>query len=307
MTAKRRELVFLGFLALAVAGGGKAASQPKEKLSPESAQFYQAARLIMSREEEKIFKHLTDEESRKEFIKDFWDKRDPDPDSDVNEFKTEFENRVAYANKHFREGGLGMNSDRGRIYIFMGPPDKFEESFTHADTSVRGPYLWWIYYKYGLLIQFVDEKNIGLYKIANYEGDFFEAMNLFRLGQWVGPNSVFKKSAVNFGLQYDAPSKTLNINIPAKTLLFKENEEGKLEVALEFKFYIYENEGATKETVTEQKTFVTTDKDLEGLKDIPFGFARSLKRGKNFVDVIIKGREGTSGKVRKIFEINVKS
>ena len=82
---------------LASCGGG-----PKVVLDAESKKFYETANLIMTREEAKIFKFLPDQESRKEFIDDFWAKRDPNPDNDVNEFKVEFENRVAYVTKRFK-------------------------------------------------------------------------------------------------------------------------------------------------------------------------------------------------------------
>jgi GWxTD domain-containing protein len=292
-------------LGLVTLRGGPAGAD--DKLDPESEKFYQSARLIMTGEETKIFKRLPDAESRKEFIQDFWDKRDPNPETEENEFRTEFEQRVEYANKRFREGGRGMNSDRGRIYIFMGPPDKFEEFFTHEDPTVRGPILWWIYYKHQLGIEFVDERNNGQYKIRETTGDFFGAMELFKLGQWVGPDSVFKKRTVDFKLKYDAPAQELVVLFPAKYLLFRENDEGKLQVDLDFRFYIYEDEGAKREVFSDSRSFFTADVEIEKSGDISFRFARPLKPGKNFVDVIIKGREGAKGKIRKIFGIKVGS
>jgi GWxTD domain-containing protein len=304
----RKSLVALAVLA---ALGGfspmRAAAAAGDKLDPESEKFYKTARLIMTGEENKIFKHLPDAESRKEFIKDFWDKRDPDPDTPVNEFKKEFEARIEYANKRFIEGGPGMNTDRGRIYIFMGPPDKFEEYPTYGNPNIRGPILWWIYYKYNLGIEFVDERGNGQFKIRDYTGDFFDAMDLFKLGQWVGPDSVFKKRVAKFDLKYDPDRKEMEILFPAKDLLFKENEAGQFQVDLDFKIYVYPDEGKSKETYKESQSFVVSSQDLEGLKTVSFRFAHALKPGKNFVDVIAKGKPGTTGKVRKIFEIKVRS
>ena len=301
----KRGILFLLTLAagvILISGAGLAGA--KTKLDAESEKFYKTARLIMSGEENKIWDHLPDAEARKEFIKDFWEKRDPDPDTEENEFKREFENRVAYANKRFIEGGLGMNTDRGRIWILMGPPDKFEEFMTHEeDPSVRGPVLRWIYYNHALGIEFVDERNNGQYKIRQYTGDFFEAMELYKLAQWVGPDSVFRKRTVKFNLKYDARAKEIVVLIPGKNLLLRENDEGKLQVDLDFKFYIYEGEGAKKEIFTDSKTFVTSDVDIEKSGDITFRFAYALKPGKNFVDVIIKGKSGSKGMVRKIFEV----
>jgi GWxTD domain-containing protein len=305
---RKRGWLFLLLLAAGLAmASGTGRAEAAKKIDPESEKFYRTARLIMSGEESKIWKRLPDAETRKEFIKDFWEKRDRDPETEANEFKTEFESRVEYANKHFIEGGLGMNTDRGRVWVFMGPPDKFEEFMTHEDRTVQGPILWWIYYNHQLGIEFVDERNTGQYKIRGYTGDFFEAMELFKLGQWLGPDSVFKKRTVNFNLKYDARAKELVILIPGKFLQLRENDDGKLQVDLDFKFYIYEDEGAKREVYTDSQSFVTSDLEIEKSGNVSFKFARPLKPGKNFVDVIIKGKEGSKGKVRKIFEIKAGS
>jgi GWxTD domain-containing protein len=299
-------VVLLALAGLALPAAARA--QDMKDPAKESKEFYKTARLIMTSQESKIWKHLPDEASRQEFIRDFWAKRDPDPDTEENEFKAEFEGRIDYANKHFREGGLGMNTDRGRIYIFMGPPDKFEEFYTHEDTSIRGPILWWIYYADRLGIEFVDERGYGTYKIRQYDGDFFGAMqDMVKLGQWVGPDSVFRKRIVDFDLDYDTDAKAIDLSIPAKNLLLKENDEGAFQVDLDFIFYIYGDEGRTKDTVRESRTFIATVREVDELKTVPFRFDVPLKRGTNFVDVIIKGKTRNSGKVRRIFEIKVKS
>jgi len=288
---------------LAAYGGGA-----KVVLDAESKKFYDTANMIMTREEVKIFKRLPDPESRKEFIADFWAKRDPSPDNDVNEFKVEFENRVAYVTKRFKtEGGPGWNTDRGRIYIFMGPPDKFQEDFSHGDSTVRGPILRWVYYNYMLAIEFVDEKANGQYKIRSYDGDFFGAIDILKLGAYVGTNDVFLKKIVNFNLTYDRAAGEIEVTLPTKLLNFKENEAGKFQIDLRFKFYIYEGPSLGKKTLEEERTFESTTQELGGLKTIPFRFSVSLKPGTNFVDVIIQGKQGTASKIRKLFEIKVSS
>ena len=280
----------------------------KIKLDPESKKFYQTARLIMTREEIKIFNLLPDIESRKEFIADFWAKRDPNPDTEVNEFKVEFQNRVEYATKRFKgEGRPGYNTDRGRIHIYMGPPDKFEEFFSHGDSTVRGPILWWIYYDYQLGIEFVDEKGAGEYNIREYDGDFFGAIDIIKLGTYVGTNDVFLKKIVNFDLTYDRAAGELEVTLPTKLLNFKENDAGKFQIDLRFKFYIYEGPSLGKKTLEEERTFESTNQELGGLKTIPFRFNIPLKPGTNFVDVIIQGKQGTASKVRKLFEIKASS
>ncbi len=110
----------------------------KVALDPESRNFYETARLIMTKEEKDIFNHLPDRESRQEFIRDFWAKRDPDSDTEENEFKEEFYGRIEYANRYFREGIPGWKTDRGRIFIYLGPPDKIDQRLFINNPSVKG-------------------------------------------------------------------------------------------------------------------------------------------------------------------------
>src|SRR6202790_1771239 len=83
-------------------------------------------RWIISDEEKKGFKLLSNDEERDQFIEAFWQRRDPTPDTIENEFKEEHYRRMAYANEHFAAGIPGWKSDRGRIYIMYGPADEIE-------------------------------------------------------------------------------------------------------------------------------------------------------------------------------------
>src|SRR5271163_556002 len=81
---------------------------------------------IISEEERKAFKQLSNDEERDQFIEAFWQRRDPTPDTEENEFKDEHYRRIEYANEHFAAGIPGWRSDRGRIYIMYGPADEIE-------------------------------------------------------------------------------------------------------------------------------------------------------------------------------------
>jgi GWxTD domain-containing protein len=83
-------------------------------------------RWIITDEEQKAFKLLSNDEERDQFIEAFWQRRDPTPDTIENEFKEEHYRRMAYANEHYAAGIPGWNSDRGRIYIMYGPADEIE-------------------------------------------------------------------------------------------------------------------------------------------------------------------------------------
>ncbi len=81
---------------------------------------------IISDEETKAFKSLSNDEERDAFIEQFWLRRNPNPDSPDNEFREEHYRRIAYANEHFAAGKPGWKTDRGHIYISFGKPDSIE-------------------------------------------------------------------------------------------------------------------------------------------------------------------------------------
>ena len=81
---------------------------------------------IISDEERAAFKQLSNDEERDNFIEAFWQRRDPTPDTEENEYKEEHYRRIAYSNEHFAAGIPGWKSDRGRMYIMYGPADEVD-------------------------------------------------------------------------------------------------------------------------------------------------------------------------------------
>jgi GWxTD domain-containing protein len=81
---------------------------------------------IITDQERAAFKQLSNDEERDNFIEAFWQRRDPTPDTEENEYKEEHYRRIAYANEHFAAGIPGWKSDRGRIYIMYGPADEID-------------------------------------------------------------------------------------------------------------------------------------------------------------------------------------
>jgi GWxTD domain-containing protein len=83
-------------------------------------------RWIITDEEKRAFSQLSNDEERDNFIEQFWERRNPTPDSPENEYKEEHYRRIAYANDHFAAGIPGWKTDRGRIYIMYGPADEVD-------------------------------------------------------------------------------------------------------------------------------------------------------------------------------------
>ncbi len=94
---------------------------------------------IITDEERKAFRKLETDDERERFIEEFWRRRDPDPDTDENEYREEYYERIAYTNEHFASGIPGWKTDRGRIYIMYGKPDE-KESHPAGGPYEREPY-----------------------------------------------------------------------------------------------------------------------------------------------------------------------
>jgi len=136
---------------------------------------------IITDEERKAFKKLQTDDERERFIEEFWRRRDPDPDTDENEYREEYYERIAYANEHFASGIPGWKTDRGRIWIMYGKPDETEshpsggaynrESYEGGGSTSTYPFERW-FYRYlagvgsGIEIEFVDPTGSGEYRIA---------------------------------------------------------------------------------------------------------------------------------------------
>jgi GWxTD domain-containing protein len=84
---------------------------------------------IITAQEERYFRELKSDDERERFIEEFWLRRDPMPDTDKNEFREEYFERIAYANQNFAVDGVaGWRTDRGRIYITYGKPDEIQQT-----------------------------------------------------------------------------------------------------------------------------------------------------------------------------------
>ena len=182
-------LTFASLVSPIIAQKQKPDQDPSEKprnVKPEVKKAYKDwlekdVAYIITDEERKAFKKLATDDEREHFIEEFWRRRDPDPDTDENEFREEYYERIAYANEHYASGIPGWKTDRGRIYITFGKPDEIEthpaggtyqrESYEGGGSSSTYPFERW-FYRYianvgsGVEIEFVDPTGSGEYRIA---------------------------------------------------------------------------------------------------------------------------------------------
>lgn len=136
---------------------------------------------IISEYEKSVLKNLPTDEQRERFIKMFWKRRDPTPETPFNEFREEHYRRINFANKNYFEGRTGWRTDRGRIYIMFGPPDFFETNpggakgflFEQASTAEYPSEVWTYRYIPGVRsrmqrvdFMFIDQYANGEYKLS---------------------------------------------------------------------------------------------------------------------------------------------
>ena len=192
--------------------------QKPRKMTPEPADVFkkwveEVGPIITPQERAAISKLTTDEE-RENFIKIFWDRRDPSPDTQENEYREAYYERIAYANEHFASGIPGWKTDRGRIFITWGKPDSVESqpsggsyekpSYEGSGSATTYPFETWFYRHLdgvgdGIEIQFVDTTGSGEYRLAR---DFNEKYITFGPPQSVDTNaSYLREQDMPFNIQ----------------------------------------------------------------------------------------------------------
>ncbi len=78
---------------------------------------------LMTHQEQRQWESIHDDAEAQRFVDLFWSRRDPDLDTPVNEFKQEFDRRVALADARFgSETHRGALTDRGKVLILLGEP-----------------------------------------------------------------------------------------------------------------------------------------------------------------------------------------
>jgi len=97
---------------------------PSPALQPPSPEWAQGpVKYLLSPEEIRTYSRIGGDSERAEFVARFWFARDPSPETSENEFRREFERRVAFADERFAEGSTrGSLTDRGMVFVLLGPP-----------------------------------------------------------------------------------------------------------------------------------------------------------------------------------------
>ncbi len=151
-----------------------AAYRIPNSLDPESKEFLSKVRYLITKEEREAFLALPASE-RPGFIEEYWKKRDPNPLTEVNEFKDEYYKRIDQANLLFKEGTTpGWLQDRGRLYVLLGPPDT-RETYPRGLTLEGVPTEIWYYGFFPIV--FIDENWTGYYRLDPASADQIGQIN----------------------------------------------------------------------------------------------------------------------------------
>jgi len=181
----------------------------------EYRQFISEVRYIISAKERKIFKG-TPAEERARFVEEFWKVRDPDPTTEENEFRDEYYRRIDVANHLFREGGAGWLSDRGRILILLGEPER-RDTYPSGYSFYEPPVEIWYYGNFPII--FVDYEREGFFKLE--------------------PGSVRRMSMIN-GAQMQLKPKGIERNVRSFdfTLAFQVPAPGSARLVMEVPYRV---------------------------------------------------------------------
>ena len=264
-------------------------SLPSVKTDPFYKSFYQKTQLIMLAEEKKLYRLLEDMASKEEFIREFWRIRDPDPSTEENEAKTAFEERIIYACRWFSdsprpswkenyeptEQDRGWETDMGRIYIIMGPPDLVvldTGGLAQGDVDRRqigstGGTEAWFYRNWNLMIRF---ERTRLSMSMAPDNRLIMAMEDFKLNM-ISPGY---RPDMERGLTFKAEYKdgAIALRIPPTRISFKP-EGDKLQANFKIKVDVYNNHKKT-DVMTAEKILEDTEDGLTKKKflrlEIPY-------------------------------------
>jgi GWxTD domain-containing protein len=294
----------------------------ERKLDPANAEFLSKVRYIITAKERKIFLELPDSE-KEQFIEEFWKRRDLDPDTEENEFKMEYLNRVEKATELFvSETKPGWLTDRGRIYILFGPPMDRQRYTMGEDRYGRCREVWY----YGAFpVVFVDSTCTGIYSLITYDLSSISELNLAYMHELAKAQASaqetfgkgrrlfdFKWSVKKNVVEADRVEGAITIEIPFGDIWYK--SEGDmlvtvLDVRLELKDFegslIWEHEEAFEIAIKEDELKEKQNKMYE--MEIPLVLEKDLERlrqGKNLLYALVKNRTGGE-ELKKVMEFRL--
>ncbi|MBN2011282.1 GWxTD domain-containing protein [candidate division KSB1 bacterium] len=129
-------------------------------------ELFEQVKYIASEEEIKVFENLN-ETGKRSFLTSFWKRRDPTPETVINEKQRDYQELLIYADAKFNQTiKSGWRSDRGRVLLVYGKPDQIDIS--EATVNTRAYQIWYYYdLEGGVEFVFVDYRGIGKFELVH--------------------------------------------------------------------------------------------------------------------------------------------
>ncbi|MCA1746482.1 MAG: GWxTD domain-containing protein, partial [Bacteroidales bacterium] len=130
------------------------------------------------------YSRMRNQENRKRAVDDFWMQRSSSMERS-RELIRVYYNRVLYSNLYFTTEREGWKSDRGMIFILLGPPDRMRDTGTEQR---------WYYIsrRQGKVVEFVFERKPGTYS----NNDLIWTKSGESLGYWSSAVSSWRSGRV---------------------------------------------------------------------------------------------------------------
>ncbi len=133
----------------------------------ECDRLFDQSKYIATSLEIEQYEKLDSLNAKREFLYKFWKKRDPIPETEQNEYKNEYLKRVEFCNARFHTFRKeGYKTDRGRIYLQYGPPDRIDR---YPNELNMKPYEIWQYQSIegGVIFVFGDITGYADYELLH--------------------------------------------------------------------------------------------------------------------------------------------
>jgi len=133
----------------------------------ECDQLYEKGKYVATSGEIDQYNDLDSVQSKRQFLYEFWKRRDQEPSTTENEFYTDYMDRVRLSDERYGTiNRAGNRTDRGRVYVLFGEPDQIDRYPSDID---KKPYEIWQYNQIegGIIFIFGDVTGFSNYELLH--------------------------------------------------------------------------------------------------------------------------------------------
>ncbi|MCP5102866.1 MAG: GWxTD domain-containing protein [bacterium] len=270
----------------------------RKNLSESEKDFLSKVRYIITRGEKKKFFSLATVEDKEEFIAQFWQKRDPVPSTEENEFKEGYFDRIDAANHLFRDEGKrdGWLSDRGRVYILLGPPElrRFRPGQLNSAGNQKQwynhPHEVWYYGFYPIL--FVDQMENGSFRLTPFSSQ--HVSTILRTAQdWKPKVAKGEKIPLDYRIKIERGNEDgrmiLRLTVPYQGILFQQDEKT-FSATITLYVDVFGSDEKKVQTFSKDYAISLTEEELKNAKNYIIETPFKLNPGKYQLQAILESK-----------------